>query len=108
MVSMANFDIPSEFLRRFISSAIHIIIQISRQVDGKRRLISLQEITGMEGNIITTQEVFHFKQTRVDADGNVRGRFQFNGIRPKFLEKFKIAGIKINNEQFSTSFKVEV
>ena len=108
MVAMANFDIPSEFLRRFISSAIHIIIQISRQVDGKRRLISLQEITGMEGNIITTQEVFHFKQTRVDADGNVRGRFQFNGIRPKFLEKFKIAGIKINNEQFSTSFKVEV
>ena len=108
MVAMANFDIPSEFLRRFISSAIHIIIQVSRQVDGKRRLISLQEITGMEGNIITTQEVFHFKQTRVDAEGNVRGRFQFNGIRPKFLEKFKIAGIKINNEQFSTSFKVEV
>jgi len=108
MVAMANFDIPSEFLRRFISSAIHIIIQISRQVDGKRRLISLQEITGMEGNIITTQEVFHFKQTRVDAEGNVRGRFQFNGIRPKFLEKFKIAGIKVNNEQFSPSFKVEV
>ncbi|MBU8848123.1 MAG: CpaF family protein [Desulfobacterales bacterium] len=108
MISMANFDIPSEFLRRFISSAIHIIVQISRQVDGKRKLISLQEITGMEGNVITTQEVFHFKQTRVDNDGNVRGRFQFNGIRPKFLEKFRIAGIKVNNAQFDPSFKVEI
>ncbi|MBC2705446.1 MAG: CpaF family protein [Desulfobacula sp.] len=108
MISMANFDIPSEFLRRFISSAIHIIVQIARQVDGKRKLISLQEITGMEGNVITTQEVFHFKQTRVDAEGNVRGRFQFNGIRPKFLEKFRIAGIRVNNEQFDPSFKVEV
>ncbi|MCK5350889.1 MAG: Flp pilus assembly complex ATPase component TadA, partial [Desulfobacula sp.] len=108
MIAMANFDIPSEFLRRFISSAIHIIIQIARQVDGKRKLISLQEITGMEGNVITTQEIFHFKQTRVDAEGNVRGRFQFNGIRPKFLEKFRIAGIRVNNEQFDPSFKVEV
>ena len=108
MIAMANFDIPSEFLRRFISSAIHIIVQIARQVDGKRKLISLQEITGMEGNVITTQEIFHFKQTRVDAEGNVRGRFQFNGIRPKFLEKFKIAGIRVNNEQFDPSFKVEV
>ena len=108
MIAMANFDIPSEFLRRFISSAIHIIVQIARQVDGKRKLISLQEITGMEGNVITTQEIFHFKQTRVDAEGNVRGRFQFNGIRPKFLEKFRIAGIRVNNEQFDPSFKVEV
>lgn len=108
MVSMANFDIPNEFLRRFISSAIHIIIQIARQVDGKRRLISLQEVTGMEGNVITTQEVFHFKQTRVDADGNVHGRFQFNGIRPKFLEKFKIAGIKMDSAHFDPSFKVEI
>ncbi|WP_299982383.1 CpaF family protein [Desulfobacula sp.] len=108
MISMANFDIPNEFLRRFISSAIHIVIQVARQVDGKRKLISLQEITGMEGNVITTQEVFHFKQTRVDSEGNVRGRFQFNGIRPKFLEKFKIAGIRVSNEQFDPSFKVEV
>ena len=108
MVAMANFDIPSEFLRRFISSAIHIIIQVSRQSDGKRRLISLQEITGMEGNMITMQEIFSFKQTRIDSEGNVRGRFQFNGIRPKFLEKFQIAGIKVDNKQFNPSFNVEV
>lgn len=108
MVAMANFDIPNEFLRRFISSAIHIIIQVSRQVDGKRKLISLQEITGMEGNVITMQEIFSFKQTRVDEQGNVRGKFQFNGIRPKFLEKFRIAGIKMKQQEFDPSLSVEV
>ena len=108
MVAMANFDIPSEFLRRFISSAIHIIIQVSRLSDGTRKLISLQEITGMEGNMITMQEVFSFKQTRVDSEGNVRGKFQFNGIRPKFLEKFKIVGVKVDNKQFDPSFVVEI
>lgn len=108
MVAMANFDIPSEFLRRFISSAIHIIIQVSRQVDGKRRLISLQEITGMEGNMITMQEIFSFKQTSVDSEGNVHGRFQFNGIRPNFLEKFKTVGIKVDRNQFDPSFSIEI
>ena len=108
MVAMAKFDIPSEFLRKFVSSAIHIIIQVARLSDGKRRLISLQEITGMEGNMITMQEIFSFKQTRVDSKGNVRGKFQFNGIRPKFLEKFRVAGIKVDNKQFDPSFTVEV
>ncbi len=108
MVAMANFDIPSEFVRRFISSAINIIIQVSRLVDGKRKLISLQEITGMEGNMITMQEIFSFEQTRVDSDGNVRGFFKFNGIRPQFIEKFKTAGIKIDSTLFDPSFRVEV
>jgi pilus assembly protein CpaF len=108
MVAMANLDIPSEFLRRFISSAIHVVIQIARMPDGKRKLISLQEITGMEGNMITMQEIFSFKQTRIDSDGNVRGVFQFNGIRPKFLEKFRISGIKVDNKKFDPSYRVEV
>ena len=76
--------------------------------DGKRKLISLQEITGMEGNMITMQEIFSFKQTRIDSDGNVRGVFQFNGIRPKFLEKFRISGIKVDNKKFDPSYRVEV
>ena len=62
MVAMANFDIPSEFLRRFISSAINVIIQVERLADGKRKLVSLQEITGMEGNVITMQEIFSFRK----------------------------------------------
>jgi len=108
MVAMANFDIPSEFIRKFISSAIDIVIQVSRMVDGKRRLISLQEISGMEGNMITMQEIFSFKQTRVDPDGRVRGQFRFNGIRPNFLNKFKIAGIEIDSSRFNPSFSIEV
>jgi pilus assembly protein CpaF len=108
MVAMANFDIPSEFVRRFISSAIDIVIQVSRMVDGNRKLISLQEITGMEGNMITMQEIFSFKQSGVDNEGNVKGSFGFNGIRPKFLDKFKIAGLDSKNNTFDPSFRVEV
>jgi pilus assembly protein CpaF len=108
MVAMANLEIPTEFMRRYISSAIHIIIQVSRLADGKRRLMSLQEITGMEGNVITMQEIFSFKQTRIDSEGNVRGRFAFHGIRPKFVEKFRLAGIRISNEVFDPSRVVEV
>ena len=108
MVSMANFDIPNEFLRRFISSAINIIIQVERLPDGKRKLVSLQEITGMEGKVITMQEIFSFRRTMIDPEGNVKGRFQFNGIRPKFFEKFKVAGIDIPQELFDPSNFVEV
>lgn len=108
MVAMANFDIPSEFVRRFISSAINIVIQVSRMVDGSRKLISLQEITGMEGNMITMQEIFSFKQSRLDNEGNVKGSFQFNGIRPKFLDKFRIAGMDMNTDTFDPSFRVDV
>lgn len=108
MVAMANFDIPSEFIRRFIASAIHIIIQVSRLADGKRKLISLQEITGMEGNVITMQEIFSFKQTRIDDEGNVKGIFKFNGIRPKFMEKFKTSGIQLDSKQFNPSHQFEV
>jgi pilus assembly protein CpaF len=108
MVAMANFDIPSEFLRRFISSAINIIIQVSRLADGKRKLVSLQEVTGMEGNVITMQEIFSFRQHMIDPEGNVKGRFQFHGIRPQFTEKFKVAGIHINQDLFDPSNFVEV
>ena len=100
MVAMANLDIPNEFVRKFISSAIHVVIQVGRLVDGQRKLISLQEISGMEGNMITMQEICGFKQTRVDPDGKVSGRFQFNGVRPRFMEKFKTAGITVLNNIF--------
>lgn len=108
MVAMANLEIPGEFLRRYISSAIHIIIQIARLTDGSRKLISLLEITGMEGSVITTQEVFSFKQTGIDAEGKLRGRFQFSGIRPRFIDKFEVAGIQIPPNIFDTSNVVNV
>jgi pilus assembly protein CpaF len=108
MVAMANLDIPSQFLKRFISSAINVVIQVSRMVDGKRRLISVQEIVGMEGDVITMQEIFTFKQSKVDADGHVRGRFMFLGVRPKFTERLKSSGIDLPAELFDPTKYMEV
>jgi pilus assembly protein CpaF len=108
MVAMANLEIPSEFLRKYIASAINVVIQVSRLVDGKRKLVSVQEITGMEGNVITMQEIFSFQQKGLDAEGNVRGSFRFQGIRPKFIEKFKMAGISLPQEIFDPNRVVEL
>jgi pilus assembly protein CpaF len=108
MVAMANLDIPSRFLRRYISSAIDVIIQVSRMVDGTRRLVSLQEIVGMEGDIITTQEIFAFEQTGVDDDLNVHGRFVFRGVRPKFTEHFISAGITVPPNIFDPSNVMQI
>ena len=108
MVAMANLDIPSEFLKRYISSAINVIIHIARLADGSRRVTSLQEITGMEGNMITLQEIFSFQQTGIDAENRVRGRFRFHGVRPRFIEKFKVAGIRISSALFDPNRSMEV
>jgi len=108
MVAMANLDIPYEFLRRYISSAIDIIIHIARLSDGTRKLISLQEITGMEGAVITLQEIFSFKQTGIDKEGNINGQFIFHGVRPKFTDKFKIAGIQLPNDLFDPNRSMAV
>ena len=108
MVAMANLEIPSEFLRKYIASAIDVVIQVSRLVDGKRKVVSVQEISGMEGNVITMQEIFSFQQKGLDAKGNVRGTFRFQGIRPKFIEKFKMVGIHLPQEIFDPNHVVEV
>jgi pilus assembly protein CpaF len=100
MVSMANLDIPNEFMRKFIGSAINILIHQARLADGTRKIISVQEITGMEGNVISMQEIFSFKQTGIDPDGTIQGRFVFHGVQPRFIEKFNSMGIKISREIF--------
>ncbi|WP_419661467.1 CpaF family protein [Desulfosarcina variabilis] len=108
MVAMANFEIPSQFLRRYISSAIDVVIHLARLTDGSRKLISLQEITGMEGDTITTQEIFSFQRKGVDQEGKVRGRFAFCGIRPKFIDRFKMAGVEISPAMFDPSNITEI
>jgi pilus assembly protein CpaF len=108
MVAMTNMDIPSEFMRRYISSAIHVVIQVARLMDGTRRVISLQETTGMEGNIITMQEIFSFDQTHIDPEGKVRGKFRFHGVRPRFTERMKVAGINVPVEMFDASHVIQV
>jgi pilus assembly protein CpaF len=108
MVAMANLEIPVNFIRRYISSAMNVIIHLARLADGSRRVISLQEITGMEGDMITLQEIFSFRQRGIDETGKVRGRFQFSGVRPRFIDKFKIAGVPVASDLFDPSKTVEV
>jgi pilus assembly protein CpaF len=95
IVAMSGFAIAPALLRRYISSAIHIIIQMSRLSDGTRKLVSLQELTGMEGEVVTLQEIYAFEQTGVDALGKVQGSFCFKGVRPKFADKLQARGIQV-------------
>jgi pilus assembly protein CpaF len=108
MVAMANLEIPGDFLRKYISSALNVVIHINRLTDGTRKLVVLQEITGMEGNVITTQDIFSFQQTAIDSEGKIRGRFRFHGVRPKFMDKIKLAGIELSNDLFDPTKSVEV
>jgi len=108
LVAMSGLNIPNDAIRRYVSSALDIIIQVARLVDGSRKLISLQEITGMEGNIITMQEIFCFKQTGVDAKGQVKGRFEVSPILPKFLERFKSMGIPVPQDVFFSNKVMEL
>jgi len=108
MVAMANLEISNQFMRRFIASAINIIIQISRFPDGTRKLISIQELTGMEGDIITLQEIFSFRQTGITEDGKVQGHFRFHGVRPRFLDKFAVSGISVPRDIFDPDKVFEI
>jgi pilus assembly protein CpaF len=71
-------------------------------------VVGLQEITGMEGNIITTQEIFAFQQRGIDREGQVRGRFVFGGVRPKFIERFRVAGVNVSPDLFDPTKAMEV
>ncbi|MDN5753411.1 MAG: CpaF family protein [Nitrosospira sp.] len=103
MVSMAGLNLPIKAVRQQITSAIWAVIQVSRLTDGKRKLTSIQEITGMEGDIITMQEIYSFEQTGMAADGTVQGHFRATGIRPKFAERLRIYGIPLGEELFNPS-----
>lgn len=100
MVAMAGLEIPAKAVRGQIASAIDIVIQLSRLSDGRRRLVSLQEITGQEGEVITMQEIFTLNRQGIDADGNVLARIEPTGLRPKFAEKLKLAGIELRADLF--------
>jgi pilus assembly protein CpaF len=76
--------------------------------DGSRKLVSFQELTGMEGNIISLQEICSFEQTGLDDRGKVKGHFKFQGIRPRFMDKFKVHGIQISGDRFSPTQTVGV
>jgi pilus assembly protein CpaF len=108
MVAMASFEIPLDFIRKYVSSAIDVLIHLQRLTDGTRKMISLQELTGMEGNVITLQEIFSFEQRTIDAENKVRGVYKFQGVKPRFIDKFTAAGIKVNNNLFDPNNIIEI
>jgi pilus assembly protein CpaF len=100
MVGIGMPNMADKAIRETIARALDLVIQQSRLPDGSRRIISVTEITGMEGNIITTQDIFVFEQTGVDANGKVRGRFRATGVRPKFTDRLASNGIRLSHELF--------
>jgi len=107
MVGMAGINLPHKAARQQIASAITVIVQGNRLPDGQRKITSIQEITGMEGDVITMQEIFAFSQKGVDADGKVTGHFQATGIRPKFADKLRNHGINLPDTMFDASKRYE-
>ncbi len=101
MMSMSGLDIPDKALRRQVASAVDIVLQLSRLSDGSRRLVSFQEITGMEDDVITMQEIFRFTQTGVDEGGRIQGHFGPTGIRPRCAERIAAYGIELDGEMFN-------
>ena len=108
MIGMSGIDIPARSSRAQISSALNVVIQVSRLSDGRRKLVSLSELTGMEGEVVTMQEIFRFRQTGVSADGIVQGRFEATGIRPRFLDLVMSHGITLSAELFRPDARFEV
>jgi pilus assembly protein CpaF len=105
MFSMAGYNMPVKAVRSQIASAIDVVIQLERMEDGRRRMISLQEINGMEGDIITMSEIFRFERTGIDDEGAVQGHFTTTGIVPKFLDKLHKRGFDIGFDTFKSSLQ---
>jgi pilus assembly protein CpaF len=100
MVGMAGFDLPIWIIRRQISSAIQIVVQVARLAGGARKVVRISEVTGMEGEVISMHDLFQFKQTGVDKAKNAQGYFNTTGIRPNCLEKLEISGAGVPIEMF--------
>ena len=106
MVSLANANMQLVSIRQQISSAVNLLVQASRLSDGSRRVMNITEVTGMEGEMLTLQDIFVFEKQGLDSEGRVVGRFAATGIRPKFYEKLLAAGIRLDAELFDESVEV--
>src|SRR6266478_299149 len=106
MVSMANLNIPERAVRHQIASAVHAVVQIARLSDGTRKVITVSEITGMDGDLIAMQDIFEFERQSIDENGKVRGIFRATGTRPQFADRLATAGARLRPALFEA--KVEV
>jgi len=100
MVAMANLNIPEKAIRQQIASAVNMVVQISRMADGTRKVTAVSELTGMEGEVITMQDIFLFERTGLGPDGKVKGRFRATGIRPKCAERLASSGVHLPMDMF--------
>ncbi|MEJ2540967.1 MAG: CpaF family protein [Gemmatimonadota bacterium] len=100
MVAMANLNLPEKAVRQQIANGIQVVLQVSRLSDGSRKLMSISEVVGMEGDVITMQEIFAFERQGLDENGNVLGRFRPTGIRPKFADSLKARGVELAGALF--------
>jgi pilus assembly protein CpaF len=100
MVGMAGVHLTPRAMRQQICSAVTVVMQVSRLTDGTRKLVSLQEITGMEGEVVAMHEIFRFEQTGVDANGKVLGQFYATGVRPRFADRLRMFGVPVTDAVF--------
>ncbi|MFN2399313.1 MAG: CpaF family protein [Gemmatimonadaceae bacterium] len=101
MILMAGTNLPDRAMREQISSALDLVIQVARLADGTRRVTSIHEITGMEGEIVSSQEIYHFRRQGIASDGRVIGNFEPTGIRPRFTERLRVTGVELPPHMFS-------
>ena len=106
MCSMANLNIPERAMRQQISAAIHAVVQIARLSDGTRKIMTIAEVTGMEGDVICMQDIFVFERVGIDENGKVRGAFRATGIRPKFADRLATAGCRLRPALFDSRMEV--
>jgi pilus assembly protein CpaF len=106
MIGMSGVDVPPRSARAQIASAINVVVQVARLADGRRKLLSVSELTGMEGEVITMQEIFRFRQTGVSSDNIVQGKFEATGIRPRFLDQVMAHGISLSADLFRPDAKL--
>jgi pilus assembly protein CpaF len=106
MCSMANLNIPERAMRQQISAAIHAVVQIARLSDGTRKVMTISEVTGMEGEVICMQDIFVFERVGIDENGKVRGAFRASGIRPQFADRLATAGCRLRPALFESRMEV--
>ncbi|MDH3664029.1 MAG: CpaF family protein [Alphaproteobacteria bacterium] len=106
MIMMTGVQFPLHSMRAQLASAIDVVIQLERMADGKRRMVSLQEITGMERDVVTMQEIFSYKREGIDEHGAVVGHFEASGVRPKFADRLRSFGVELPGDLFSTKRKL--
>ncbi len=104
MILMAGSNLPDRAMREQIASALDLVVQVTRLADGTRRITSIVEITGMEGQVTATQEIYHFRRQGIAPDGKVQGLFEATGIRPQFTERLAVAGVNLPTSMFAETY----